>query len=289
MQLQSRRDFIRHSLLGSAALSMSAGLLPGCAKTTPQTRTLNEIGLQISTISEPLKQDYVATLRQVAEIGYNTLELGGFMGPSMQEFKALLAELGLNPLSGGTAMAGLQSDLDGIIKESLEMGKKYVICFWPWTDSAENKTVADWEKLAQTLNEIGKKIKDAGLEFAYHNHDLEFKVTEGQMPYDIILENTRPDLVGMEIDLYWMVKGGQQPIPYLQKYPGRFPIWHVKDMDNTPEQFFACVGQGIIDFPAIFAYADKSGMKHVFVEHDKPENPLECIKVSYEYLKQMKY
>jgi len=289
MVKESRRDFIKKSALGAAGLTAAINTLPGCNKTVAPSRALEVIGLQTSTISKPLREDYKATLQKVAEMGYNALELGGYMGPSMQEFKAFLAELGLDPLSGGASMIGLRDELDKNIEESLQMGKKYLICFWPWTDSAENKTIDDWKRLAGSLNKIGEKVKQAGLVFAYHNHDIEFKLTEGQIPYDVILENTDPALVNMEIDLYWIKKGGQEPVPYFEKYPGRFPVWHIKDMDDSPEQDFACVGRGIIDFPAIFAKADIAGMKHVFVEHDRPADPLECARVSCEYLKQLRY
>jgi len=105
----------------------------------------------------------------------------------------------------------------------------------------------------------------------------------------VILEGTDPSLVSMEIDLYWIEKGGQKPIPYFEKHPGRFPVWHVKDMDHTQEKSFACVGQGVLDFPALFAKADLAGLKHVFVEQDQPASPMECIQTSFDYLKKLRY
>ena len=283
----SRRDFIAQSGLLIGGLGLGAAALRGCSRS--KRRKLHEIGLQVSTIRTELEKDWRSTLEKVAEIGYNTLELGDHYGPSMEEFKRFLKAIGLKPLAGGAAMAELMHSLDDIIESSLEMGKQYLICYWPWTDSAENKTIDDWKAMSESLNQIGEKAKNAGLAFTYHNHDLEFKLTEGQIPYDVILANTDPEVVNMEIDLYWIEKGNQKPIPYFEKYSGRFPLWHVKDMDHTHERSFACVGQGIIDFPTIFARADLAGMKHIFVEHDRPESPMECIRVSYEYLENMEF
>jgi sugar phosphate isomerase/epimerase len=281
----NRRDFIKTSLASVAGMSL--GSLPAC--TAQKKRRLTEIGLQVSTIRQPMQQDWERALREVAEIGYDTLEMGGYLGESLDSFKAFLKEVGLTVLAGGSSIGGFLNDTDKLIKDALAMGKKYLICYWPWTDSAENKTLDDWKGVAENLNLIGNKVQEAGLGFTYHNHDIEFKITEEQIPFDILLENTDPDLVAIEIDLYWIAKGNQDPLTYFEKYPGRFPLWHVKDMDNTPERSFACVGQGIIDFPKIFAQADQAGMQHIFVEHDRPGNPMECARVSYEYLHQLRY
>ncbi|MBN2001446.1 sugar phosphate isomerase/epimerase [candidate division KSB1 bacterium] len=282
MNNTSRRRFIK-TTAKSVALAGLTGYLAGCYKTVPEKK-IHQIGLQVFTIQKPYQNDYKAALRQVAEIGYTTLELGGPMGDSLEEFLAFLKELGLRPLAGGASMSGFVESTQAVIEESLKMGKEWIICYWPWTDSKEGKTLDDWIKVAEQLNKIGEQVKKAGLKFAYHNHDLEFEITEGKIPYDILLDRTDPALVAMEIDLYWIIKGNQEPIPYFEKYPGRFPLWHVKDMDNTEERSFACVGQGIIDFPSIFERAETAGLKHMFVEHDRPEDPMECARVSFEYL-----
>ncbi len=282
----TRRNFIKQSIVTTTSLGLGASILTNCSS---NTRKLTEIGLQLLTINPEIEKDYVKALEKVAEIGYNTLEMGNFYGPSLEEFQKLLQRLNLKVLAGGAAIGNLRSELDKMIQDSYDLDKKYLICYWPWTDSPENKTLDDWKRMAESLNQIGEKVKQAGLVFAYHNHDLEFKITEDRIPFDIILENTDPNLVAIEIDLYWIKKGNQEPIPYFEKYPGRFPLWHIKDMDKTPERSFACVGQGIIDFPTIFAKADLAGMQHLFIEHDKPENPMECAQVGYEYLKNLRY
>ncbi|NQT27961.1 sugar phosphate isomerase/epimerase [candidate division KSB1 bacterium] len=283
-KIVSRRKFIQQSTTGLAGLS----ILSRCS--TPSKRKLDEIGLQLSTIRKPLEDDWKKAFQRVAEIGYKTIEGGGPRGGlSVEEFKTFLKEIGLNPLSTGTSMQDIVENLDQSLEQAINMGQKWFICFWPWTGSSEDKKLDDWKEVAERLNKAGEKVKAAGLGFAYHNHDIEFALTEEQIPFDILLDETDANLVDIEIDLYWIAKGGQDPIPYFKKYPGRFPLWHIKDMDDTEEQSFACVGSGILDFSNIFKHADIAGMKHVFVEHDRPEDPMACIQSSYDYLNGLRY
>ena len=286
-QNTSRRDFLKQS---GAVVGIGLGFgSAGGGRAQAGKRHLGAIGLQLLTVSAEMKKDWKTTLKKVAEIGYKHIEFGAAYGESVPEFKAFVNGLGLQCFAGGSSIGEWKKSPEKIIESSLELGKKWLMCYWPWEGSTENKTLDDWKRMAESLNPIGEMVRKAGLGFAYHNHDLEFKITEGKIPYDVVLQNTDPSLVGMMIDLYWIEKGGQKSIPYFEKYPGRFPIWHAKDMDRTAERSFACVGRGIIDFPAIFAKADLAGMKHVFVEHDKPANGIECARVSFEYLKNLAY
>ncbi|MDZ7371254.1 MAG: sugar phosphate isomerase/epimerase [candidate division KSB1 bacterium] len=265
----------------------AAGLALGCS--IQGKRQWREIGLQVFTIRKSLQADWEKTLRRVAEIGYNTLEMGSYYGESPEAFKAFLHEIGLKVISGGGSIGALRSNLSQLIDQSLAMEKEYLVCFWPWEGSTEGKTIDDWRRLAEELNTIGETVKRSGLRFAYHNHDIEFRPTDDKIPFDVLLQETDPTLVGIELDIYWMVKGNRQPIDYLESYPGRFPLWHVKDMDATPQRGFACVGEGVIDFPAIFKRAERAGLRHIFVENDEPKDELACIKSSCEYLRAMRY
>jgi sugar phosphate isomerase/epimerase len=286
-QNTSRRDFLKQS--GAAVgLGLGFGIL-GRGLAQPGKRRLTNIGLQLLTVSAEMKNDWKAALQTVAKIGYKNLEFGNAYGDSVPEFKSFVKGLGLSCFAGGSSIGEWKKSPEKIIESSLELGKKWLMCYWPWEGSTENKTLDDWKRMAESLNPIGEKVRKAGLGFAYHNHDLEFKMTEGKIPYDLLLQNTDPSLVGMMIDLYWIEKGGQKSVAYFEKYPGRFPLWHAKDMDNTPERSFSCVGQGIIDFPSIFAKADLAGMEYVFVEHDKPADGIECARVSFEYLHKLTY
>ena len=129
-----------------------------------------------------------------------------------------------------------------------------------------------------------------GVQFAYHNHDYEFAPLEGQIPYDLLLERTDPSVVRLEMDLYWTFKGGASPVEYFERYPGRFHLLHVKDMDSTPRRFFADVGKGVIDFKSIFAQSRKAGVRHYFVENDEPAgSPFDSLRVSFEYLRRLEF
>jgi sugar phosphate isomerase/epimerase len=284
----SRRGFLERALAGAAAAGLAGGFAPlaGCAK---GKRRLHDIGLQLLTVSKEIQKDWKAALKTVAEIGYTNLEMGGALGGSVPDFLAFCRDLGLVPFAGGADIGTLRKSLDGEIEEALSLGKKWVMCYWPWEGPVENKTLDDWKRVAADLNPIGEKVRKAGLGFAYHNHALEFEPTEGRLPYDLLLENTDPALVDMEIDLYWIEKGGCRAVPFFEKHPGRFPLWHVKDMDATADKSFACVGEGVLDFASVFAKADVAGLEHVFVEHDKPEDGLACARVSYETLRAMRY
>jgi sugar phosphate isomerase/epimerase len=166
----------------------------------------------------------------------------------------------------------------------LDLKARYLVCYWPWLTDATNLTEDQVKEAADSSNRIGEQCRATGLKFALHNHYQEFKEIAGRRVYDLLLEKTRPELVTMELDIYWMTKGGGDPVTYFQKYPGRFELLHAKDMDQMPEKGMACVGGGIIDFPKIFAHAKTGGVKHWIVEHDNPPDGLKCAEESFRYL-----
>ncbi len=282
-----RRTFLRTSAIASGALLLPSGFLSACR---PANQLYDKVGLILGTIRDEMKQDYKKALEKVAEFGYTYLEFGNYYGPSKQEFMELLDSLGLIPLAGGTSMATLveEEKLKKLIEENLSMGKKYLVCYWPWLTSGEDLDLDEIKLAAENLEKVGETCHREGIRFAFHNHDKEFQDIEGTISYDYILEQTTPENVTMEIDLYWIRKGNGDPVDYFRKYPGRFELAHVKDMDNTPERSFACVGDGIIDFKAIFSHAGTAGLKYLIVEHDRPENPMECIRTSIQYLKSLR-
>jgi len=283
MQHYSRREFVRTSLSGLLA-GGALGTL-GCGQ---GGHRLDEIGLQVFTIRDEIKKDWKAALRRVAEIGYSTIESGTLYGGTVESHLAFLQQVGLKNISGGGGMTELENDLQNIIDVSLQVGRKYVVCFWPWSETLTADTPDVWLKVAERLNKFGKQCHEQGLVFAYHNHDLEFRKDADKQPYDLLLENTDPQIVNMEIDVYWMKKGGQEPVDYMQKYPGRFPLWHVKDMAADEKRSFACVGDGVIDFVELFKQAQMAGLQHFFVEEDQPKDAMACIESSYHYLKNLR-
>ena len=283
-----RRDFLYRTVAGAAGVSLVPSLLTGCMS---ENDPLHDFGLITNVVQEMIKQDHRETLAMLADMGYKYLEFGGTWGEEPAVLKNFMENIGLIPLAGGASIAGLQGDdLKKAIDESIELGKKYLVCYWPWMDGGENPT---WDAVNFAVDEfhrIGEKCKKHGLRFAFHNHHQEFQKLDDQVIYEYILANTDPELVTMEVDLYWAHKGGADLKEYFEKYPGRFELVHVKDSYDSPDMnSFACVGSGIIDFPALFMFRDIAGFKHLIVEHDKPEHERECAQSSIDYLKSLDF
>lgn len=246
------------------------------------------IGIQLYTIRKELNKDFTATMKKIADIGFNAVETAGygdrkFYGYKPNEFRKFTKKIGLAAQSSHTDVK--LENLDQIIDDSLEAGMKYVV--QPSISRDRRKTIDDYKKLAEEFNKIGEKCNKSGLGFAYHNHAFEFEKIDGQIPYDVLLNNTEPDFVTMQLDTYWMVYGGYQPIDYFNKYPGRFELLHIKDMDNTEKRESTEIGKGIIDFQKIFAANKNSGMKYFYLEQESFKMPVfESLAVSCDYLKQ---
>src|SRR5207245_7022577 len=167
------------------------------------------------------------------------------------------------------------------------IGHQYVVV--PCTPAEAGKTLDGFKRVAQDFNRVAAQAHDAGLQFAYHNHDFEFAPLEGRLPYDVLLAETDPHLVQLEIDLYWITKGGQDPLAYFARWPGRIPMVHVKDSAGPPDHRMTYVGAGSIDWTRIFARRDQAGIRHAFVEHDAPADAFASIRASYEYLRQLEF
>jgi len=281
---ESRRDFLRTTGLLTAGALSGFSILQACQ--AAPLNPLKDIAI-IGTIREEIQKDWKSALKQIAEIGYKYIESPPVFGEDLQEYKKFLTEIGLKTFAGGLGFSEFLEDdsFAAFVQKSHDLGFKYSVCYWPWLKEAPDVTLDDLKETADHLNNIGARCKAEGLIFAWHNHDREFWPVGGDtIPFDFLLANTDPDLVKVEIDLYWIKKGNDEPLHYFEKYPGRFPLVHVKDMDNTEERSFACVGDGIIDFPSIFAKAELAGFKHLIVEHDRPVNGMECARTSWEHL-----
>ena len=281
--MQTRRTFIKTASAATLAISLPLNMLASPVKKL--------IGIQLYTIREEVKKDFTGTLKRVAGAGYNSVEAAGyterkFYGYSPRDYKKICEDFGLAPTSSHTSF-----DLDSadqVIEDTLEGGMSWVVI--PWIPREKRENTDSYRKLADELNKLGEKCKQAELGFAYHNHAFEFEKTDGEIPYDILLKNTDPENVTMELDMYWMVYGGRQPMDYFNKFPGRFKLWHVKDMDAEPARESTEIGSGIIDWPGLFAAKDKAGMEMFYVEQESFKmNPFESIKKSCDYLKTLEY
>ncbi len=278
------------------------------------------IGLQLYTLGELMTNDPKATLHKLAEIGYKEVESAGsskgnFYGYAPKEFKAMVTEAGLHWRSahvGGAAFSmaqimkmaknaddsariksymdkmkdapkpmNLTDNYQQLADDAAEGGISYLVC-----SSIPVGTMDEIKKAVEVFSKSGEACKKNGVQFAYHNHVTEFDEIEGTRPFDYILNNTDKDLVKMELDVAWATKAKQDPVELFKMHPGRYPLWHVKDLDKANMQP-AVVGSGVVDFKRIFDNAKESGMKYIFVEQDGAPHPIENVTDSYNYLKKM--
>ena len=284
--MTSRREFLKTSALVSAGLLAAPCLFAYDKK---------YIGLQLYTVRDAMVKDTAGTLARVAQIGYNSVEAtysdGKYYGKEPKAFAQLLQQnnlimpsthylLGEEAKSQGTILNGW----DKAAEDAASVGQKFMIC--AWLSPNERGKLDHYKKLADDFNRAGEISKKAGLQFCYHNHDFEFIAENGKYPYDILLENTDKNLVKFEIDLYWLTRAGQDPVALIEKHPGRFPLWHIKDMDKTEKKMFTEVGNGVVNFKRIFEHNKKAGLKYFFVEEDIcPGDPFDSITQSITYIK----
>lgn len=303
-----RKQFIQTSgaaLLGSILLRNKVFASPDNYRMVTDPKK-HAIGLQLFTFFNTIDDDVPGTLKKIAAVGYKEIESafskkGGYYGMKPKEFAAFLKDLGMSwkshhvlgapfKLPPGAKlptgpdgkpitippMRNLQDNMQALVDEAAEGGVKFLVCAnTPITTLDEVKASVD------VLNKTDEACKKAGLGFAYHNHDAEFRAVEGQIPYEIFLSQTK---MLMELDLAWATKGGKDPVALFKEHPGRFPLWHVKDLDAKREMVLP-VGEGTIDYKRIFAAASAAGMQHIFVEHDMPKDPLASITASYSYIR----
>jgi len=269
MSAISRRHFLQ---AGAAALAFP-GL--GCAGTSP-----NPLGIQLYTLRDEMAKSVSGTFQQLARIGYSELEFAGYFDHDARKIRGLLDENGLTAPSSHVPLELMQSELEKTIEFASAVGHRYLVV--PWLAEELRQSIDQYRRLAATLNEIGEKCKAAGLTFAYHNHDFEFDVIDGEVPYDILLNETDPDHVAMEMDVFWVTKAGRSPIHYINEWPGRFPLWHIKDMSS--DRTMVDVGDGTIDFSTLFEHRERAGLRHGFVEHDHPEDAFRTAERSFGYL-----
>lgn len=295
----SRRDFLRLSVAGT----LGAFVLPSAIANNKQSSgriSIDNVGLQLYTIRDQIKQDTQGALKKVADAGYKLLELadytdGKFYGYSPSEFRTMVNDLGMQVISSHITVENTENinvDPRKIAEDHAVLGSKYALKAWVESGS---RSLDNFKKMVEQLNDFAEKTKGSGVKFGYHNHNFEFANVDGKIPYyDIILPGLNKDLA-LELDLFWVTKAGQDPVEIFKKYPGRFELFHVKDMFTKQEPFydtegvkdFAPVGEGLIDFKRIFAENDMAGVKYLFVEQDSTpdNNPFVAIKKSYNNLK----
>jgi sugar phosphate isomerase/epimerase len=292
MRAMNRRTFIGTSIAAAVAASRPAW--------PAEAFHIDRVGLQLYTVRDLMKKDFEGTIAKVAQIGYKEVEFAGYFGRSPQDVRAILEKDGLTSPSTHVDYDIVEKKWPETLDTAHTIGHAFVVC--PWIDAKQRKTPDGWKRATELFNRAGEAAQKAGIQFAYHNHAFEFEPSEalgGKFPYDFLLENTDPKLVKMEMDLCWITVGGQDPLKYFDRYPGRFPLVHVKDWTSKgpggndyggatgasrKPGHMTDVGQGEIDWKRIFAQSGKAGIQHYFVENDEPKSAFEDIKISYDYL-----
>lgn len=272
----------------------ASGASPGAAADTTDAllsevgqSALASLGIQLYTVRSVMDGDVAPVLQQIADIGYATVETAGFYGLEPQALRERFEAAGLQTPSGHYPLQQLRDDLDGLAGMAQALGQSYVVC--PYLTEDQRGDMDTYRALADEFNAFGRRLAEHDLQFAYHNHDFEFETFGGDTPaYDVLIENTDPELVNFEMDLYWVYKADRDPLDYFERYPGRFPLFHLKDGTAAPEKAMVDVGAGAIDFAGILARADQAGLQYAFVEHDNPEgDPIASIRNSFQHLDAM--
>ena len=281
----SRRSFLKKS--GLLATGLAVGTVPFLKSCGPAEPDYSPFGLQLYTLRDVIVDDPEGVIRQVADFGYRQIEsyegqAGIYWGMGNTGFKRFMDELGLTMVS---SHANVFDDFERKANEAAEIGVEYLVC--PWIGPQD--TIDEYKEYADQFNEIGQIAQDAGIKFAYHNHAYTFEELEGEIPQEVLMDNTDPDLVEYQMDIYWVVAGGADPIEWLEKYPGRFTSSHVKDLINGDEPESTILGQGTIDFPPILDVAQEQGMKYFFVEQEAytGTTPIEAVGENAEFMKQL--
>jgi sugar phosphate isomerase/epimerase len=288
MQL-NRRDFLKISSL------LTAGSIVGCdtlqQTAMEATNGIKNFGLQLYTLRDEMPKAPKEVLKQVASFGYKQIESyegksGMFWGMTHKEFKSYLDGLGMKAVS---SHCDFNKDMEKKAAEAAEIGMKYLIA--PWV--GPQASMDDWKKITDRFNAAAAICKKNGIRFAYHNHDYSFKELEGQIPQDYLMANSNPDAMDFEMDMYWVVNAGIDPIAYLKKHPNRFRLCHIKDRIKAPKEdgkFESCdLGTGSINWASLLKTAKDTGMQYFIVEQEAytGSTPLKSTQADGAYMKKL--
>ena len=302
----NRRKF----LIGSGAAALGVLALPKAVSAFIVDATPHPLGVQLFTLFGVIENDVKGNLKKIADLGYTEIEsafskLPNYYGQSPKEFAATCKELGLSwkshhvlgaafklpkgykmpngpdgkPMSLPAHMANLKEDTQKLVDEAAEGGISYLVCA-----NIPTGTIDEIKDATEILNKAGEACKKVNIQLCYHNHDMEFKEVEGQIPYHLLLSGTDSKLVKMELDLAWATKAGIKPVDLFKAHPGRFPLLHVKDISQDFKTLEP-VGEGVVDFKDVVANVKLAGAKHYFVEHDMPADAFASLGTSYKNLR----
>ena len=278
--MTSRREFLQSMAAASAAVNVAGSLRPRVP-----AAMLGRIGLELYTVRNEMQVNVEDTLDRVAAIGYRDVEFAGYFGREPAALRAKLDTLRLEAVASHVSLKDVETNWDSTASAAKTLGHKWLIV--ASLERGAFASVASLKAVAARLNEIGRRAAGAGLRFGYHNHSGEFTLVEGAVPFDVLLSETNSKLVDFEMDVYWITKGGADPLAYFAKYPGRFHLIHAKDSSGPPALEMRDVGAGTIDWKRVFAARAQAGIERVFVEHDNPKDAWASVRASYKYLRDL--
>lgn len=277
-----RRDFVATvgaGVWGLGSVATRSSSFPSVQPRAPSR--LSPLGVQLYTLRNAMHQDVDGTIARIAQIGYREIEWWGEYGRTPQQLRRLLDRHHLRSPSAHVGLEALEGDaFAATVARARVMGHQYIVV--ASVDDALVRTLDGWRRVADRFDTAARRLHREGLQFAYHNHDVEFRELQGQRPMDVLCEHTDPRLVQIEMDLYWIIDAGGDPVAFFRRWPHRVPLVHVKD--RTADGRMVDVGAGAIDWRAIFAHRAEAGIRHYFVEHDEPADPFASIAASYRYL-----
>ncbi|HKN25788.1 MAG TPA: sugar phosphate isomerase/epimerase [Candidatus Acidoferrum sp.] len=295
----NRRTFLESSLATGILASLPSATLAA-------THQISKVGVQLYTVRDLMKTDFAGTIAKVASIGYKEVEFAGYYDHSPKDVRAILDKVGLTAPACHVGMDVVENHWPETIDAAHTIGHTFIVC--PWIDDKDRNSADSWKRIIEGFNKAGEASKKANIQFAYHNHWWEFGPNAslgGKLPYDYLLASTDPNFVKMEMDLGWISVAGQDPVAYFKRYPGRFPLVHVKDFKSLPkiapdqlasfnsttleEGDMTAPGSGIIDWKRIFSHSDEAGIQHYFLEHDMPKDPFATLTDGYKYLSTLRF
>jgi sugar phosphate isomerase/epimerase len=281
--MNSRRKFLKTS----AAAAVGSILLPGVLKAANR-KTAKDVGLQLYTVRNEMLADNVGTLKKIAALGYKEIESAGsdkgnYYGLAPAEIKKITKDLGMTLRSGHVHF---DDKWQQTIDDAAVAGQEYVIVS---SMPSKGQTADNYKSVAESFNKAGEACKKSNLKFGYHNHNFEFEKDNGKTLYDVLVENTNPEFVHLEMDLGWVIVTGNDPLDYFTRYPKRFPLWHLKDMDMTAKHSTE-FGKGGLDIKKMLQHADTAGMKYFFIEQEEYSGTaFDCLAYNFDYLKKLNY
>ncbi len=277
--MKTRRYFLKRAGLFSAATLLTPQLNLAFSK--------NSIyGVQLYSFREAMLKNPKKALETIASLGFKEIESAGsnkgyYYGLSPVEMRETCKALGMTLTSGHVH---LDDKFERTIADAVASGQEYLICS---SLPSKGQTVDNYKRVAEKFNIAGEACKRQGLKFGYHNHEYEFESEKGEILYDVLMDNTQKDLVHMELDLGWVVVAGKDPLHYFKKYPGRFPLWHLKDM-NMHEKVSTEFGKGVLDIPLMLELKELSGVEHIYIEQEEySSTPIESMQYNMNYLKNL--